>query len=84
MKELPIGQDAELLKAEFLKRVGRNIRMARIAANKSQRGLAFECEMEPASISRMESGRGNLTIATLLKIAVALHVTPATLVADQA
>ncbi len=83
MKELPSSQDAELLKAEFLKRVGRNIKVARTAANKSQRGLAFECEMEPASICRIESGRGNLTIATLLKIAIALHVPPAVLVSDQ-
>lgn len=83
MRELPSSQHAEL-KAEFLRRVGRNIKTARTAARKSQRSLAFECAMEPASICRIEGGRANLTVLTLFKIADALHVTAAALVGDSA
>ncbi|MBS1619619.1 MAG: helix-turn-helix transcriptional regulator [Bacteroidetes bacterium] len=83
MNELPNSHDAELQKAEFLKLVGRNIREARRGIKKSQRALAFECGMEPASICRMEAGKGNLTISTLLKMSMALRVTPAALVSGQ-
>lgn len=82
MNKKPKSQDAELLKAEFMRRVGKNICMVRKAAGKSQRKLAFECEMEPASICKIESGHSNPTVLTLLKISHALGVAPAVLLRD--
>jgi len=39
----------------------------------TQHELAFQCNFEKASMSRIEAGRTNITIRTLYKIAQALE-----------
>ncbi len=52
--------------------VGEKIRGRRKALNLSQNQLAALCNFEKASISRMESGKSNITLSTLLKLSIAL------------
>ncbi|MFN4312863.1 MAG: helix-turn-helix domain-containing protein [Chitinophagaceae bacterium] len=58
----------------FIEKVGKRIKKARIERGYSQQVLADKCEVEKANISRIESGKVNLKILTLRKIAQALRV----------
>ena len=55
-------------------RIGMNIRDIREEKNISQQDLAAACNFEKSNMSRIEAGRTNLTIGTLLKICEALDV----------
>ena len=57
-----------------LARIGFNIRKIREEKNLSQQDLAAACNFEKSNMSRIEAGRTNLTIGTLLKICEALQV----------
>ena len=46
----------------------------RINQHLSQQDLAAACNFEKSNMSRIEAGRSNLTIDTLLKICAALNV----------
>ena len=54
--------------------IGKNIRDLREKKNISQQDLAAICNFEKSNMSRIEAGRTNLTIGTLLKICEALNV----------
>ena len=54
--------------------IGLNIRNLREEKNISQQDLAAACNFEKSNMSRIEAGRTNLTIGTLLKICEALNV----------
>jgi DNA-binding Xre family transcriptional regulator len=58
---------------EFV-RIGVNIRKIRCEKRISQQDLAAACNFEKSNMSRIEAGRTNLTIGTLLKICEALGV----------
>ena len=63
------------MKKEFvLMRIGKKIRDLREKKNISQQDLAAICNFEKSNMSRIEAGRTNLTIGTLLKICEALSV----------
>ncbi len=64
---------------KFLSLVGSRIKQTRIEKNLSQVKLAELCNFEKASMSRIESGRTNVTVLTLQKISDALGVPPHTL-----
>ena len=51
-----------------------NIRNLREKKNISQQDLAAVCNFEKSNMSRIEAGKTNLTIGTLLKICDALNV----------
>jgi transcriptional regulator with XRE-family HTH domain len=55
-------------------RIGVNIRRLREVKQISQQDLAAACNFEKSNMSRIESGRSNVTIGTLQKIATALEV----------
>jgi len=55
-------------------RIGVNIKNIRTEKNISQQDLAAACNFEKSNMSRIEAGRTNLTIGTLLKICEALQV----------
>ena len=55
-------------------RIGMNIREIREDKNISQQDLAAACNFEKSNMSRIEAGRTNLTVGTLLKICQALNV----------
>jgi len=63
-----------------LVRIGLNIRKIREIKKISQQDLAAACNFEKSNMSRIEAGRTNLTIGTLLKICEALQVELAELI----
>ena len=64
--------------------LGRAIREAREAAGITQRDLAEHADMAEMHLSKIERGFGNPAFGTLRRIAAALHVRPADLVARAA
>jgi transcriptional regulator with XRE-family HTH domain len=59
---------------KFLSNLGAKIKEIRRNKNITQNGLALKCEFEKASMSRIESGKTNVTVLTLRKISQALEV----------
>jgi len=55
-------------------RIGLKIKELREAKNISQQDLAAACNFEKSNMSRIEAGRTNLTVGTLLKICEALNI----------
>lgn len=62
-------------KEDLLIAIGKNIRRIREGENISQAELAARCNYEKSNMSRIESGKTNLTIGTLLNIAKSLDTT---------
>lgn len=62
-------------KEDLLIAIGKNIRKIRENKNISQAELAARCNYEKSNMSRIESGKTNLTIGTLLNIAESLDTT---------
>ena len=54
--------------------IGNNVKNARLKMGLRQVNLADSCNMEKASISRIESGKTNITLATLNTIASNLNM----------
>jgi len=61
-------------KNEILYKIGLRIKELRIEKNISQQDLAAACNFEKSNMSRIEAGRTNLTIGTLLKICEVLNI----------
>ncbi|KAA6332889.1 hypothetical protein EZS27_018645 [termite gut metagenome] len=61
-------------KEEALKKIGLKITELRERKNITQQELAYRCDFEKSNMSRIEKGKTNLTIGTLLKICEALNV----------
>lgn len=61
-------------KTEFLASMGANLRMLRKKKNLSLNDLARLSDFEKASLSKLESGKANPTVLTLLKLSKALGV----------
>lgn len=59
---------------KFLVSLGARIKELRIEKNMTQNELAIQCNFEKASMSRIESGKTNITVLTLRKISKALEV----------
>jgi len=59
---------------DFLVLLGSRIKRIRAEKNMTQFKLAAMCDFEKASMSRIESGKTNTTVLTLLKISAALDV----------
>ena len=59
---------------DYLKRVGSNVRKARILKGLSMEATANEADIEYRQLGRIERGEVNTTILSLLKIAEALKV----------
>lgn len=60
--------------SEFLISLGARIREIRLEKKITQHQLARLCSFEKASMSRIESGKTNVTVITLQKICKALEV----------
>lgn len=67
-------------KAEFIKKVGENIKAFRTRQGISQAQLAFEASIPREQVGRIERGQINTSIKTLLAIAEALDTTPDVLI----
>ena len=61
-------------KEDVLYRIGRKIKKIREEKNISQQELAGACNFEKSNMSRIEAGRSNLTIGTLLKVCEFLEI----------
>ncbi len=59
---------------KFLVNLGANIKEIRLKKKLTQNDLAIQCHFEKASMSRIESGKTNVTVLTLRKISNALEV----------
>jgi transcriptional regulator with XRE-family HTH domain len=59
---------------KFLAALGARIRELRLKKHLTQNELAMLCNFEKASMSRIESGKTNVTIITLKKISKALDM----------
>ena len=59
---------------KFLANVGSIIKEVRLEKGITQNELAIQCNFEKASMSRIESGKTNVTLLTLRKISLALEV----------
>ena len=58
----------------FLKKLGLKIKQIRTEKGLSQMDFGLEIEVEKSNVSRIESGRVNPRIYTLVKIAKALEI----------
>ncbi len=61
-------------KIEVLIKIGLRIKELRELKNIPQQDLAAACNFEKSNLSRIEAGRTNVTIGSLLKISKALNV----------
>lgn len=61
--------------------VGRKIKILREKKGLTQLDLSSLCDMEKTNISRIESGKTNLTLKNLYKIATALETSMSEIVA---
>ncbi len=59
---------------DFLANIGNRIRQHRVRVNMTQNDLAIKCKFEKATMSRIESGKSNPTVRTLVKISNALDI----------
>lgn len=66
----------------FLQQLGFRIRERRIARNLTQATLAERCGLHRTFIGSVERGERNVALLSLRRIARALRVTPAELLAD--
>ncbi len=71
-----------LSKKPTLVQIGRNIRLARQGAGLSQEALALSAALDRSYVGGVERGERNISALNLCRIAHALAVTPATLLAD--
>jgi transcriptional regulator with XRE-family HTH domain len=58
----------------YLEKLGANIKSIRESKNISQIELAARCKFEKTNMSRLEAGRTNPTVLTLIKVSGALGV----------
>lgn len=59
---------------ELVKSVGKRIKELRVKHGMTQADLAYKSNMEESAFQRIETGRTNPSIKTLLKISNALNV----------
>ncbi len=60
---------------QYLDKVGKNIKKIRLAKKVKQVDLAYTCNFDKQTLYKIETGKVNLTLKTLLKLASALDVT---------
>lgn len=77
------GWDGQLLamaspRSAFVHRIARRIASVRVERGMTQEQLASRLEIATKNVQRLESGRQNLTLATIERIAGALGVAPET------
>jgi transcriptional regulator with XRE-family HTH domain len=71
-------QDMKHLK-DFYAQLGRRVRELREAMGLSLEDLAFESGLDPFQVGRIERGEVDLTVDSLLKVALGLRTSPAAL-----
>ncbi|MCD6019568.1 MAG: family transcriptional regulator [Bacteroidetes bacterium] len=59
---------------DYLLKVGKNIKKHRLAAKIKQVDLAYACNFDKQTLYKIETGKVNLTLKTLLKLSTSLNV----------
>ena len=59
---------------EYIQKLGERIKQLRKKKGISQTDLAYDCDFEKQNMRRIEAGKTNPTIKTLLKISQALKI----------
>lgn len=59
---------------DYLLKVGKNIKKHRLSAKVKQVDLAYACNFDKQTLYRIETGKVNLTLKTLLKLSSALKI----------
>jgi len=59
-----------------LERFGQNVRSLRLARGWTQEDLAHEAGLAPVQVSRIERGKREIRLTTLLRLVNALEVSP--------
>jgi len=59
---------------KFLASLGTRIKELRLRREMTQNELSIQCNFEKASMSRIESGKTNVTVLTLRRISKALDI----------
>jgi len=59
---------------DLLTELGNRIRSVRLSKRITQSHLSFTCDMEKSSISKIESGKVNVSYMTLLRLSNGLEV----------
>jgi transcriptional regulator with XRE-family HTH domain len=62
-----------------LKKFGENLRKLRKEKGLSLREMSYACSIDNSKIAKIEKGMVNITLTTLLQLAVALETHPTTL-----
>jgi len=62
-----------------LKEFGENLRKLRNDKGLSLREMSYACSIDNSKIAKIEKGKINITLTTLLQLAVALEIHPSTL-----
>ena len=62
-----------------LKKFGENLRKIRNEKDFSLREMSYACSIDNSKIAKIEKGQINITLTTLLQLAVALDVHPSSL-----
>jgi transcriptional regulator with XRE-family HTH domain len=62
-----------------LQKIGANLLRLRTAKGYTQEALSYQCDVDRAKISKIESGQANLMVTTLLDLAEGLEVDPSEL-----
>jgi transcriptional regulator with XRE-family HTH domain len=63
-----------MTKEEFLKELGLAITKYRVKQKLTQTEVAYRCGIERGNLTRIEKGKANVTVETLLKISEAMDV----------
>ena len=72
----------EIERQELLIQLGNRIKTIRQSKGITQVQLSFDCDMEKASLSRIEAGKVNVSYMILHRISIGLVVTMLELVVD--
>jgi len=61
---------------QYLQKLGEKIVAIRKSKKLSQQDLAHECGMDKPNLRKLEKGKGNPTVKTLLRLSKALEIDP--------
>ena len=70
-----ISNNDKLAQARF----GENLKKLRLERGLSYRKMAYACSVDNSKISKIEKGRVNITLNTMLQLAEALQIHPSEL-----
>ena len=62
------------IEKELLQKIGKQIRKIRMSRNLRQNEIAYRCNFDKSSYHNIETGKRNVTLLTLNKIANALEI----------